>query len=79
MSSEVRMCHLGLNNPESFVHCHSGKPGGEVGPYSEKHAYFCSAWNQEFNVCNLVLQPVITVNNITAEEHACSCKNEAEE
>lgn len=68
--SEVRMCHLGLNNPDSFVYCHSGKPGGAEGPYKERNASLCSAWNEECGICNLVLQPIITVNNIS------SCKAE---
>jgi len=73
---EVRMCHLGLNNPDCYVYCHSGKPGGELEPYNYKRgdSLYCSAWNKEFNVCNLVLQPVITVNNITTENHNCEAE-----
>ena len=73
---EVRECHLGHSNPEVSVFCHEGLVGNEDKPYSRKNDIYCSAWNKEYKVCNLVLQPHVVVNVQESVRHNCNCEED---
>ena len=72
----TKMCHNSLGNCDGASICHDGYPGDYNGPYTNRagKTYVCSAWNDEFKICNLVLQPSVVVNNI--ENSRCKCNDE---
>ena len=74
--SEVRECHLSISNPEVTVYCHGGITGNEKEKYSRMEDIYCSAWNKEHKVCNLVLQPTVVVNVAESSRHNCNCEKD---
>lgn len=74
--TDVRECHLSICNPEVTVYCHEGVTGTEDHPYNRRETIHCSAWNKEYKVCNLTLQPTVVVNVDQSSRHNCDCEGE---
>lgn len=72
----VRECHLSIPNPELSIFCYEGLTGNENGPYNRAESIYCSAWNHDAHMCNLVLQPTVIINNNESIRHVCDCEKE---